>query len=102
MKRAVLSLSCLLVLALAAMPASTSNPMTVVAPPDPSMAPAAASALLLAAPASVPPLAGGAPPMGAEFLTCTSSQCLSECTDCPWGYINYCISLKTCTCGCRR
>ena len=36
-----------------------------------------------------------------KLASCTYSQCLSDCTDCPWGHVNYCISTVTCTCGCR-
>ncbi len=33
---------------------------------------------------------------------CTVTQCINECSDCPWGTYGYCISAATCRCGCRR
>lgn len=52
-------------------------------PADPAKAP---SDLLLPAP---------------KLASCTYKECISECNDCPWGHINYCISTVTCECGCR-
>jgi hypothetical protein len=40
-------------------------------------------------------------PASSGLRNCTYAQCLAQCSDCPWGHLNYCISTARCTCGCR-
>jgi hypothetical protein len=42
-------------------------------------------------------------PVPQKVLACTTyAQCVSGCSDCPWGTHSYCISMTTCRCGCKH
>lgn len=62
------------------------------------------------APVSSPAVATPAAPTAApsdlllpepRLASCTVSVCVSNCGDCPLPKHGYCISVATCTCGCR-
>jgi hypothetical protein len=98
MKKATLCLGCfLLVLTLA-------PSLHAETPPAP-MAPVDLAAAIFAPAASpaqpgtvkLPDLSIPAP----RLTTCTVTECISYCNDCPWGHTNYCADRVACICGCR-
>lgn len=103
MKKLLLCLGCFLLIAALApclhaeqlpAPAAQADPAAQIFAPASSTAAASPADLAKTAPSD---LFLPAP----KLASCTYSQCLAECNDCPWGHINYCISTATCTCGCR-
>jgi hypothetical protein len=103
MKKLPIILACTLLMLVLVPSLHAAQQPAPAAPVDLAQIFAPASSAVTATPADLATPAATNPFMASlNVVGCSATVCISECSDCPFGYYGYCISTATCRCGCRH